>query len=397
VVSRPPRIVYYTYPSFLDLSLSLVRELARRAEVHLFLELNPGAWGAGLFDVPPRPLPAGITPADPVIRDCFPAGVRAYWQDCASFHLVIHEPFRRLSTGRVSRAAGRRIHRLRPDVVHLDDASFRVVWGLRELGTVPLVLTVHDPEAHSGEASIRKRLAHGLAFRRTRRFQLHNRTMLAPFCARHRVPPARVDVVPLGVTEIYREWVAAPVAEEERTVLFFGRLSPYKGLEVLYAAARLVAERVPGLRLVVAGRAEGAYVPPPPPVLANGGHVEVLERYIHNAEIAQLFSRAALVVCPYNDATQSAVVLVAYAFGKPVVATRVGGLPEYVADGSTGCLVPPRDPAALAAAIVALLQDPAARQALGANIRRRAATDLSWPAIAAQTLAGYRRAIEGGA
>jgi glycosyltransferase involved in cell wall biosynthesis len=58
-----------------------------------------------------------------------------------------------------------------------------------------------------------------------------------------------------------------------------------------------------------------------------------LERYLNNAETSELFERATLVACPNLDATQSGVVLTAFGFGKPVVATRVGGLPEYIDDG----------------------------------------------------------------
>ena len=101
------RIAYYTHPAFFELALCLVRELSRHADVDLLLEITPGGWNSAGFDVHPRPLPAGIVPADEILRDAFPAGVRRYWQAASSFHLVVHRSARSLhpSSWRTSRRA----------------------------------------------------------------------------------------------------------------------------------------------------------------------------------------------------------------------------------------------------------------------------------------------------
>ena len=100
-----------------------------------------------------------------------------------------------------------------------------------------------------------------------------------------------------------------------------------------------------------------------------------------------------VIVCPYTDASQSGVVLTAYAFGKPVVATRVGGLPEYVEDGVTGLLVPPRNPQALAEALVRLLRDPDTQRTLSQGIRHNEA--LSWESIIKRTISVYEQVLSG--
>jgi glycosyltransferase involved in cell wall biosynthesis len=84
---------------------------------------------------------------------------------------------------------------------------------------------------------------------------------------------------------------------------------------------------------------------------------------------------------------------VAYTFAKPVVATTVGGLPSMVEHGRTGYLVPPRDERALAEAILRLLRDPALRREMGANARRKLDAECGAEAVARQTLAVYRRAL----
>ena len=161
-------------------------------------------------------------------------------------------------------------------------------------------------------------------------------------------------------------------------VLFFGRISPYKGLDVLYQAAPLVAQRVPGVRFVVAGRPVPGYHVPPPPPLPGGATIDVQFEYIHNERLRELFHSARVVACPYLEATQSGVVLTSYGFGKPVIASRTGGLPEYVRDGETGLLVPPGDAQELADALVRVLLDGDLRHRFQQGIGELMRGPLAW-------------------
>jgi glycosyltransferase involved in cell wall biosynthesis len=119
----------------------------------------------------------------------------------------------------------------------------------------------------------------------------------------------------------------------------------------------------------------------------------VYNEYVSDDKRAELFRRSSVVVLPYIEASQSGVIPVAYTFGKPVVATTVGGLPEMVEDGRTGFLVPPRDEKALADAVVRLLRDRELRHQLGANGKQKIDAECSPEAVAQQTLAVYERAL----
>jgi len=142
--------------------------------------------------------------------------------------------------------------------------------------------------------------------------------------------------------------------------LFFGRVEAYKGVDTLLDAWAVVARRVPAARLVVAGSlAPGVHLPPLPP--GAGLH----DRYISDDEALALFRAASLLVLPYRDATQSALVAAAYYFGLPAIVSDAGALAEYVVPGETGWIIPPADPAALAGALVAALGDPARLRAMG--------------------------------
>lgn len=148
---------------------------------------------------------------------------------------------------------------------------------------------------------------------------------------------------------------AGPVA------LFFGRLEWYKGVDTLLDAWRCVLQNtsmsatMEQPRLVLAGRlADGLRLPELPP------GVELRKWQIDDAEALALFRDASLLVLPYRDATQTALIGASARLGLPVIVTRTGALPEYVVEGETGWVVPSDDPEALAAALVAALAGVAA-------------------------------------
>ncbi len=176
-----------------------------------------------------------------------------------------------------------------------------------------------------------------------------------------------VAVVPTGVD--VPEVVAEP--DEPPHVLYVGRLSEEKGVLELVEAAR-------DLPLVVVGdgplrdRVPGAlgFVPP--------------------SEVGRYIERAAVVVCPSRREGYGVVARQAMAYGRPVVATAVGGLADAVVDGETGILVPPGDVGALRAALVRLLQDAEQRARLGQAGRARARERLGLDIQTAATVELYR-------
>jgi glycosyltransferase involved in cell wall biosynthesis len=283
----------------------------------------------------------------------------------------------------------RQIRRWRADVIHVQDTvDWRVVLLAFLNRKRRVVVTIHDIAKHPGDdgrglqevlfrSLVRTAstvIVHGEALR-------HQFRRTFPRLSRR----ASVVALPHGALRLYRAWDDPSVPEQPFTVLFFGRIVRYKGLEDLVAAQPLVTAAVPQARFVIAGAGslEALGVPPESPAF------ELHNRFISNREVPALFRRAAIVVLPYREASQSGVLPLAYEFGKPVVATRVGAIPEVVEDGESGLLVDPGAPEQLAAAIVRLLRDPALRKRLGEGARRLAETHLSWKEIAARTASIY--------
>jgi glycosyltransferase involved in cell wall biosynthesis len=157
-----------------------------------------------------------------------------------------------------------------------------------------------------------------------------------------------------------------PDAPPTRTLLFFGLVRPYKGLDVLL---RALAAGPPDVRLVVAGEFWGGTAETERLVAELGieDRVELRLGYVPAPELAALFARADALVLPYRTVTGTQHTWLAFAHGLPVVATRVGSLPDQIRDGVDGLLVDPGDVAGLADAL-RRLYEPGCLPTLRANV-----------------------------
>lgn len=137
---------------------------------------------------------------------------------------------------------------------------------------------------------------------------------------------------------------------DEKLMLFFGFVRPYKGLKYLLEAIPTVLKQVENVRLLVVGEFgndRDEYMQQID-TLGIRDAVQCYEGYIPDAEVEPFFAACDVVVLPYESATQSGIAQIAYGFEKPVIATNVGGLPEVVLDGKTGYIAQACDPQDLA-------------------------------------------------
>ena len=263
-----------------------------------------------------------------------------------------------------------------PDVVHVHENHDPRLLALTT--GYPTVLTVHDPLGHPGAPELTRweNRAFRHWFRRAERFVVHGEALaeeLAPI-----VDGAPMVVIPHGVWP-RSEPLAPP---QSPSVLLFGRLEEYKGVEVLVAAMGLVWERRPEVKLVVAGAGAAArHVPDKP-------RVSLIARYISEREVDALLAQASLVALPYTQASQSGVGTLAIAAGVPVVVSDLGALPQLAHEPSF--VFEAGNPRALAETIVRRLDHgPEVRSA----VLRHAQTHFSWDYAAQLTTELYRELV----
>lgn len=194
----------------------------------------------------------------------------------------------------------------------------------------------------------------------------------------------------------YTQYATAPepatppvhVADDAPLVVLPGLLRDYKGVDVLLDAWPTVRAAVPHAQLVVAGRPMGVDLPDPAPDGAS-----FVPRFVGEDELGWLLRRATVVCLPYRRIDMSGIAAAAVACGTPLVLSDVGGFGEF--RGRGGVTVPPGQPDALAAALIAVLGDPARREQLATDARAAAREHFSWDAIAREYVARFRGLVRG--
>ncbi|HYS18426.1 MAG TPA: glycogen synthase [Candidatus Binatia bacterium] len=291
------------------------------------------------------------------------------------------------------------------DVAHAHTwyADMAGLW-IRTLHRIPLCVTLHSMEPlrpwkadQLGSGYLLSSWIEKTAVEAADRVIAVSRRMREDILEHFKVDPDRVVVIHNGIDpDQFRRTEARDVLARrgvrEPYVLFVGRITDQKGIfHLLEAAPKLPRE----VQVVLCASA-----PDTPEIearlkraVAEHPNVRWIGEMIPVDEVVQLYSHAAVFVCPSVYEPFGLINLEAMACETPVVASAVGGILEVVEDGKTGLLVEPGRPDALAAAIRGLLEDPARGRAMGRAGRLRVEAQFSWTSVAARTQEVYADAI----
>lgn len=269
----------------------------------------------------------------------------------------------------------------RPDVIHFNEAELWSSLFLPFLYKYPIVTTIHDVNPHKG----------------SRKFdQVIGKKMHISFsdCIIVHGEKAKKDMkmnkkcynIPHGDYSFFLNYKKNGVNEEERTILFFGRIEEYKGLEYLMNSMPFISTVYPDIKLIIAGSGDfNKYKN----MIHDNRNYEIHNRFIPDEETPIFFQRSKIVILPYKEGTQTGIIPIAYAFKKPVIVTNIGSIPEVVDDGKTGFIIPPEDVNALAGAIIRMLKDDELRRQMGENGYIKMKEELSWDKIAQKMIDIY--------
>jgi glycosyltransferase involved in cell wall biosynthesis len=229
-----------------------------------------------------------------------------------------------------------------------------------------IVLTVHNVNAGKRDSTDTRlnRLTLRIQYRLTHHIFVHTDKMKGELIEEFGMRAPRVTVIPFGINNAVPNTSLTPAGakqrlglrEDEKAILFFGRITPYKGLEYLIAAFEQVLAPGPDCRLIIAGRPDRceeywSAIREQIREHVQKEHVLLRASFIPDDETELYFKAADVVVLPYRDIYQSGVLFLGHSFGLPVIAADVGSLRDEIVEGKTGYVFRPEDAVDLARAI----------------------------------------------
>jgi len=273
-----------------------------------------------------------------------------------------------------------------------------------------IILTVHNVNANVRDSR------DSALNRRTLRFQyqhadhifVHTQEMKAELSKEYRVTESRVTVIPFGLNNSVPNTSLSPdqakeklgLRKDEKAILFFGNIAPYKGLEYLVSAYQAIAARRSDFKLIIAGRPKGfeqywADLHETIRADVQRGRILLRKEYISDEETEVFFKAADVLALPYRYIYQSGVLFLGYSFGLPVLAADVGALKEEIVEGETGFVFRPEDPVDLARAIETYFSSNlfSHLNARRLEIRDYAMKRNSWTAVGQSTMHVYAKVL----
>jgi D-inositol-3-phosphate glycosyltransferase len=229
-----------------------------------------------------------------------------------------------------------------------------------------IVLTAHNVNAgrRDSKDTFLNRLTLRIQYRLADHIFVHTKRMKSELMEEFGVQGSGVTVIPFGINNAVPNTRLTPSDAKqrmgfrggERAILFFGRITPYKGLEYLIAAFRQVLARRDDYRLIIAGRpdnCEGYWRAIQEDIRSevHRGHVRLRAEFIPDEETELYFKAADVLVLPYRDIYQSGVLFLGHSFGLPVLAADVGSMKDDIVAGKSGFVFRPGDPVDLAKTI----------------------------------------------
>lgn len=322
----------------MDAALEYINEVKEYVKLDVLVEINSASKNANILNIEKLPEKGTFFQPEQILDQSSYLHFKRYITNCNSFQFFVHQNPRSISFSsfKKSMILDSYLQRLKPDFVHFDDVSFRLIGltYLRNFKRPKLILNVHDPVQHSGEKNKKILFARKRFYPRVYKFVTFSKYSKMLFeneygkkkkCVSFRLKPYL----------FFRNFInTQPVKKEYFT--FVGRVSEYKGVDLFLEAIKLLNVNFPDAKYCIAGIPVNNSLANKLITEYNFPNVEFMFRHIENEEMVRLIQRSKAIVCPYKDATQSGVVMTAIALDTKLIVTDQGGLPEYILDESIG-------------------------------------------------------------
>jgi len=343
----------------MDTSLEVINVLKKLVQLHVIIEVTEKSKNQNIIDIEALPEDVIFGSPESLLSSISYNYMKPYIEGTASANFLIYKKGNISSYAKSCFQIYKYIGTIKPDILHLEAMLIRSFCLLPSLFKFKKIfLGIHDPLPHKGEKEIKLNLLRSLFLKnaKTKGIFFYSEFSKGQFENHYKNNHSSKWVVKMCQLTYFKNFVKNK-ATIKNSILFFGRISPYKGIDVLLNAIPDVFNTYPHEHLIIAGRSINDYKISSDALKDFSEKITILNKHISNEELVQLISKAKFVVCPYIEATQSGVLMTSFALNTPVIASAVGAFTEYIDENENGALVPVNDSDALSAKIKSYLKD----------------------------------------
>ncbi len=348
------RVLYYVHTYFLDSCLETLQNIKNHVDLDLMIEVSPDSRRSTVFDLSDTKSYSRLEKLERILTPEKWLLFQPYFDNISSVEVLFFKGKSMLGFDSTMGGIflGRLIRARNYDVVHFDTASGRAISSLLFLKRNQLVLTIHDPVPHVGEESLLLDWVRFIFTHCARSILFYSYYSTQLYLKAYKKVKQNIYQLRLQPYSFIAQFNKQPVSGN-RHILFFGQLSYYKGIDLLLDAIPKVLQLYPNEHFMVAGKSNG-YVSNQQYLDQNSGNITFIDQFLSIEELSGLIQISKFIVCPYREATQSGVLMTAFAMGKTVLATNVGAFPEYISNGNNALLCDP-DSLSIAKGIISML------------------------------------------
>ncbi len=353
------KIVFYTQVYFLDNALEYAKLLTESEyEVHFILNITPNQLKTNILNVNIDITNYyGLNSFETIKEEWELGYIESYLLNCKSVTFAVFPSKGLRKTYIINRKIEKYIKNINPDIIHLDEVSnrhlFLFPFILKQRQKV--ILNIHDPVLHSGENDLLRNISRKLLFNFIPKFVVFSKYS-GGLLQQQLSSEKQIFILKLLPYTIYSKFLKNDsLTIPRKFISFVGRISPYKGIEIFVESIDKIRQKFPNEQFAIGGKTINGYNPDF--LKKDESYLDIRNKFLSIEEMTSLINQSKLIVCPYIDATQSGVVMTAYALGTPVLVSNKGGLAEYVEHGVTGLITQELTPEGIANTICEFLEN----------------------------------------
>ena len=376
-----------------DNVLSLAKNLSQEVDLTVLFVTQGRRYQEGILDLNLEEIQEGVITEKSLIAKAFPTEILQFIDNKFGLWLLKLPSYRMVKpeNWKMIYKLNQKIQQSDFDIVHFNGISgFMSLLYLLNKGKRGLAWTLHDFKSHSGEENKRgEKLNYFLAKRNKLFLVQHYEYLRKEVIKAFKLPSNKVQLLRSGVLEVIHAFKEEKITKQEDYVLFFGRISKYKGVDILLKAYTEIEN--PSKKLIIAGSGQFWFDDTP---YQQNDNIIFINRYLQSGELAGLIRKASFIVVPYRDATHSAVVVMSYCFNKAIVSSNVDGLSEAVLHNKTGLLTAPGNIDDLKASLVLLMNNREKLESFERNIQQlKQEGAFAWDEIIANYVQFYNKLL----